>query len=358
MNFDLSEEQSVVRDLATQVLSGSTSPERTRAAERAGDLDRELWATMADAGLLALAVPESAGGSAMGLVELCLVAEQVGRYTAPVPFTVGAVAAMTLAEAGVHSDLLARFASGSALLTVALGENGLNDPRRPTLSATPTDGGLRIAGRRPAVPVGQHADALLVAVQGPDGVALALVERNGWSATELQTTALDPQAHLKIDTVVPCLFGDSATLDRLVQRLHTALCAVAVGVARGSLALTAQHVSTRTQFGKPLAAQQAVGQRAADAYITAGAMEVTMLNAAWRLDAGLDAASDVEVAMYWATEGVSKVVLAGQHLHGGLGSDVDHPVSRYFLWGTQLATATGSPSSHLARLGSLIRSAP
>lgn len=354
MNFDLGEEQLVVRDLATQVLTGSVTAERSKAAEAEGEIDRALWRTMADAGLLALALPGDLGGSDMGLVELCLVAEQVGRTTAPVPYVVGAVAAMTLADAGVAADLVQRFAVGDALLTVAVNEPGINDAMTPSATATAVDGGYRISGTRVAVPIGQHADAVIVPVRHEGGVALALVDRSGFTATAVQTTALDPHAHLALDAVVPSLFGDEVALAEMIARLHVGICAVALGVARGSLALTASHVSTRTQFGKPLAAQQAVGQRAADAYITAGAMEVTVLNAAWRLAAGLDARNDVAIAMYWATEGVSKVVLAGQHLHGGLGSDVDHPVSRYFLLGTQLATATGSPTSHLARLGRLI----
>ncbi len=82
---------------------------------------------------------------------------------------------------------------------------------------------------------------------------------------------------------------------------------------------------------------------------------VTPFDATGALD--LDAARDVAVAAYWATEGAQQVVLAGQHLHGGIGSDVDYPVHRYFLWGTQLATALGGASSHLARLGQLIATA-
>jgi len=120
------------------------------------------------------------------------------------------------------------------------------------------------------------------------------------------------------------------------------------------LRITAQHVSNRVQFGKPLSAFQAVTQRAADAYITCEAMKVTTLNAAWRLAEGLDARGDVLVAAYWASEGGQQVVAAGQHLHGGIGADVDYPVHRYFLWGIQLATALGGASAQLAQLGRLI----
>jgi 3-oxocholest-4-en-26-oyl-CoA dehydrogenase beta subunit len=113
-------------------------------------------------------------------------------------------------------------------------------------------------------------------------------------------------------------------------------------------------LSSRRQFGKPLAAFQATTQRAADGYITTEAMRVTALNAAWRLAEGFDARRDVSVAAYWASEGAQQVVTAAQHLHGGIGADVDYPVHRYFLWGIQLASVLGSASAHLARLGNLI----
>jgi alkylation response protein AidB-like acyl-CoA dehydrogenase len=141
----------------------------------------------------------------------------------------------------------------------------------------------------------------------------------------------------------------------LFERALTLGCATQLGVAQGALALTAEHVSQREQFGKPLSTFQAVTQRAADAYITTEALRVTTLNAAWRLSEGLDARRDVLVAAYWASEGTQQVVTACQHLHGGIGADVDYPVHRYFLWGIQTATALGSASSHLARLGQLIR---
>jgi acyl-CoA dehydrogenase len=77
------------------------------------------------------------------------------------------------------------------------------------------------------------------------------------------------------------------------------------------------------------------------------------MNAAWRLAEGLPAQHDVLVAAFWASEGGQQVALAGQHLHGGIGADVEYPVHRYFQWSSQLANTLGTASSHLARLGAL-----
>ena len=94
-----------------------------------------------------------------------------------------------------------------------------------------------------------------------------------------------------------------------------------------------QYTTQREQFGKPIATFQAVGQRAADAYIDAEAVRLTAWQAVWRLAEGLPATSEVAVAKYWADEGAQRVVHAAQHLHGGMGVDRDYPLHRYYLLG-------------------------
>ena len=88
--------------------------------------------------------------------------------------------------------------------------------------------------------------------------------------------------------------------------------------------------------------------RAADAFIDTEAMRVTMLQAAWQLDAGRDASSDVLVAKWWAAEAGQRVVHNAQHLHGGMGADIDYPIHRYFLWGKQIEDTLGGASATLA----------
>jgi acyl-CoA dehydrogenase len=105
------------------------------------------------------------------------------------------------------------------------------------------------------------------------------------------------------------------------------------------------------QFEKPLSTFQGVSLRAADAYIDTTAIDVTVWQAAWRLDAGLDASKEVAIAKWWAADGGERVVHATQHLHGGMGADIDYPVHRYFLWGKQIELLIGGASATLARLG-------
>ena len=96
--------------------------------------------------------------------------------------------------------------------------------------------------------------------------------------------------------------------------------------------MTAEYTKTREQFDRPIATFQAVGQRAADAYIDTEAIRLTAWQAIWRLSEELPATAEVAVAKFWAAEGGQRVVHAAQHLHGGMGVDRDYPLHRYFLW--------------------------
>jgi alkylation response protein AidB-like acyl-CoA dehydrogenase len=367
VNFDLSEEQQVIADLANQIFEGQVTVDRLKDAERGTGWDEALWADLATANITGLCLPEVNGGSGMGMVELALLVQAQGRHLAPVPLLPTAVTAGAIAEfgvAGVHDDLLAAVVTGQAIVTCALAELGANDPLRPAVTATATDGGWRINGIKPAVPYAAESAAIAVTTRMADGTALvALVSptADGVTIEPEQTTNHQPAATVRLDTVVgpDAVLGqagdEAAEVTRwLFEHTLVGICAMQLGVAEGALAMTAEHVSSREQFGRPLSAFQAVTQRAADAWITTEAVRVTTMSAAWRLAEGIDARKDVAVAAYWATEGAQQVVTAAQHLHGGIGADVDYPVHRYYLWGVQNGTVLGSASPHLARLGNLL----
>jgi acyl-CoA dehydrogenase len=140
----------------------------------------------------------------------------------------------------------------------------------------------------------------------------------------------------------------------MLDRALLGLAALQVGVCEEALRLAAEYTSQRVQFGKPLSSFQGAQMRAADAFIDVECIRVTVLQAAWKLDAGRDASSDVMVAKWWASEAGQHAVHNTQHLHGGMGADIDYPVHRYFLWGKQIEDTLGGASAQLARLGSMI----
>ena len=368
MNFDLSDEQQVVEDLAKQIFEGHATVDRVKDVERNHDgFDRTLWSELAKANLLGLCLPDDVGGSGFGLVELCLVLEQQGRRVAPVPlYATVVLGALPIAEFGTAAQrsLLDGVISGEVVLSAALSEIGIDDALNPAVTATRTASGWYLKGFKPTVPAGQFAHRILVPARQDDGrIGVFLVDPTGAGVEvqPVQATSRQPHAHLVLDTSVAAadrLGGDDADGNEqvrfMVERALVGLCAIQLGVCLAAIEQTAAYTSSRTQFGKPLSTFQGVAHQAADAFILTEPMRVTMLEAAWRLMHGLPSHQEVLIAKYWASEGGQKVVHLCQHLHGGMGSDIDYPIHRYFLWGVQNETTLGAGSAQLARLGGLI----
>jgi hypothetical protein len=156
--------------------------------------------------------------------------------------------------------------------------------------------------------------------------------------------------------VVDVSHGTKVDLDAaaLLDRAIVLRCALGVGLAERALEITATYVSERKQFERPLGSFQAVQQRAANAYIDLEAMRLTMLQAAWRIDEGLDARREAAIAQFWASEAGQRIVGTAQHLHGGMGSDIDYPLHRYTLAMKEIELAFGGATQTLARMGALL----
>jgi alkylation response protein AidB-like acyl-CoA dehydrogenase len=362
MDFSLGEDQQAIADLAQRILSEQASHERQRALEKAGGprFDRDCWQACAKAGLLGIAIPEAHGGAGLGFLEIAAILEQVGRHTAPIPFletvVLGALPIAAFGSAEQQSAWLPRVTSGDAVLTAAL----VGD--EPVVASR--DGnGFRLSGARLFVPSGATAAAVVTPARTDAGAAWFVVpgDAGGLSATPLVTTSAQPEAKLVFDGVRVAgsdRLGGAADAERignwLEQRATSAVCIVALGACQAALALTSEYVKTRKQFDQPLAMFQAVGHRAADAYIDTEAIRLTAWQAAWRLAAGLDAAKQVAVAKFFAGEAGKRVVHAAQHLHGGIGVDREYPLHRYFTYARHLELTLGSATPQLLALGRLL----
>jgi alkylation response protein AidB-like acyl-CoA dehydrogenase len=373
MDFGLTEEQEATRDLARQILTDRSTHGRLKEIEAGGEgFDRDTWAELAKAGLLGIALPEDVGGSGLGFVALCLLLEEVGRTVSPVPVLPTVVlGALPIAQFGAEAQRqqhLPGVVAGDTVLTAALVETG-TDPLHPTTTARPDGDGWRVDGVKTCVPAGVIADRVLVpAAVGDDGAIVALIVDPGASGVTRErqdTTSGIPQARLELDGVHVDggeVLGDvesgAAVVDWIVERATAAMCAIATGVCEQALRMTAEYTKTREQFDRPIATFQAVGQRAADAYIDTEAVRLTALQAAWRLEAGLQAGVEVAVAKFWAADGGQRVVHAAQHLHGGIGVDRDYPLHRYFLWAKELELTLGGATPQLLKLGAILAAEP
>jgi acyl-CoA dehydrogenase len=373
MDFAFTDEQLEIAALARRILADKVTPDRLREIEAGTDrFDPELWHTLAAADLLGIALPAEVGGGGFGCIEQCLVLEELGRRLAPVPVLatmVGAAGPIARYGTAAQRDTWVRPAiQGQTVLTAALAESHNPDPGSPATTATPDRDGYRIDGTKTAVPAGPIADLFLVPARvEPDRVACFLLEKGtpGMTVTRQVTTNRDSAAHLTLDQVrVPAsamlgsLEAGAEILGAMVAQVTVGWCAFQLGVIEQALADTAEYTKTRVQFGRPIATFQAVGHRCADSYIDTEAARLTLWQAAWRLTEGLPAATEVEVAKFWAAEAGHRVAHAAVHLHGGMGVANEHSIHRYFIWAKQIEFMLGGATQQLQRIGAALAAEP
>jgi acyl-CoA dehydrogenase len=342
----LTELQQELAELATSAFSRNGSAEQiTMAEERPDAFDRELWADLAAAGLLGVAIPEEHDGLGFGAVEVTLVCEQLGANVTPVPLVATLTAAQLLVAFGTdeqRASWLPGIAAGQVVVAIAAPQS--------VISARYADG--RLSGRLVGVAWAHAADLLLVPV-GDKVVAFA-PSTEGVVGHRGTTTAREVALDLDLDDVAAEQVGEAGAAEWLRQHWFVALASTAAGVAEGAVRLTASYTSEREQFGKPLSTFQSVALKAADAYLDATAIRAAARQAAWRLDAGGDSTLEVLTAAWWAAEAGQHAVHITQHLHGGMGADITYPVHRYFLWGKQIELLLGGASALLAELGEVL----
>ena len=374
MDFSFSEEQEAVRELADRIFTDLSTQERLRAMEtdESDDrFDRKLWSELAGAGLLGISLPEDVGGAGLGFLETGLLAEAAGRTAAYVPVVETlAAAAPAIAEFGTgaqRQQWLPGVVAGDTVLTTALVELG-GTPYAPATVAERSGDGWTLTGVKACVPSGTVADAILVPARiEPDGVAVFLVGTGATGVDIEVQTANDgrPEGLVTFggvsvgpDALLGSVEDGPAVVEWLVARSTTALALAQAGAAAASLALVAEYTKTREQFGKPIATFQAVGQRAADAYVDAEAIRLTAWQAAWRIAEGLPADKEIAVAKFWAADGGQRVVHAAVHLHGGVGVDREYPLHRFFLNTKHIELTLGGATDQLLRLGATLAAEP
>ena len=373
MDFSLSEEQQEIRDLSARIFGDRSTHEQLRRveAESPDRFDRSLWSALAEAGLLGLSLPEDVGGAGLGFLESCIVIEEAGRAAAAVPFTASTVfGALPVARFGSDAQRqawLPKAAAGEIVLSAALAEPG-GDPVRPSTRATARGSGFALSGVKSYVPAGTVADVVVVPAVSDAGTGLFLVQPEAAGLRRLRQEATDGTVEVELaledlevepgDVLVAPGSAGHEALVWLLERASTALSVQVAGACQAALKLTAAYTAERQQFGKAIATFQAVGQRAADAYIDTEAVKLTAWHAAWRLANDLPASAEVAVAKFWADDGAQRVIHAAQHLHGGVGVDRDYPLHRYYLLVKHLALSLGGGTTSLLHLGEILATTP
>lgn len=332
MAFELSEEQRELAGTVDRLLADSTAGPRARQLIEDPDGWRELWAAVADLGVLAMAAPEASGGLGLGPVELVAVAEAVGRHLAPGPI---------VATAGAFVPTLAPLAADRPLAAAALtavAEDGA------TAALAVGDGSIR-DGRLTAALVVPDAEKLdWIGLPVAEGIVL--LERSQFTleaAAEIDPSR--PLARVRVEDVdvterlLPAPPGGLAVA-------HATAAAELVGLADALLRVSVAYAGERQQFGVAIGSFQALKHRLADVLIAVERARSHVWHAAVLAQAGTSADTAAHFAKAAAGDAVTAAARAAVQVHGGIGITAEHDVSLLYLRARQAAFALGGGDEH------------
>ena len=350
MNFDFSEEQEMLRNEARKFLEARCQPMRVRGVLEDADraYDEELWAELVTQGWTALTLPEEHGGLGMSRTDLCVLAEELGRVLAPVPFasTVYLLAeALMIAGTEAQREKLGAIAAGECIGCLAVSEG----PGEPAFDRTEAHvSGGKLTGTKLPVVDGMAATDALVLAKDEDGtVRLFLVALNHPTVRREALVTLDPSrgaARIVFDTTPAEPIGDPRLIDRLLDGAAALLAFEQVGGADRALEQAVEFTKERHAFGRPVGSYQAVKHKLADAYVNNQVARSNAYYGIWALDAGSDelpqAAAAARVSAchafwYAARESIQA--------HGGIGFTWEADQHLFYRRSLMLDMAVGSP---------------
>jgi acyl-CoA dehydrogenase len=330
VNFDFSPDQRSLRDQARKFLAEHSSSARVRRIlDGAALYDVELWKGMGEMGWLGTAIPETHGGAGFGYLELCVIAEELGRSLAPTPFSstiyLAAEALLLAGNEAQKKRWLPRIARGDAIGCFALAEGA--HVATPGNLSTRGDGG-RVSGTKIPVADGDVADfAVVVGSEAAGRAGLFLVDLKGAGVTRAPVTTVDPtRSHARIvfDGAAAEPLGAAGAgwplVERILDRAAVLVAFEQLGGAQAALDMAKEYALGRFAFGRQIASFQAIKHKLADMYV---AVELARSNAyygAWALSKDAPelpvAAATARVA---ATEAYYQAAKENIQIHGGMG---------------------------------------
>jgi alkylation response protein AidB-like acyl-CoA dehydrogenase len=373
MQLVLTEDQELLAKTAADWVSEHSPVARMRALRDADDPDgfsRPLWKQMAELGWVGIPFPESFGGAEMGLSELAVVLEELGRALAPEPFLasvlLGGQAVLLAGSEAQQKDWLEGVVAGEKLLALAQQERGSRfDLHRVATRAEASGEDFRIHGEKVAVLDGAAADAIVVVARtaGAEdeeaGITLFLVPAGTPGLRVERQSRVDSRgaALVRLDS---CEVGRDAVLGRVgeglamleavCERATVGLCAEMLGSMSEAFERTLDYLKQRTQFGVPIGSFQALKHRAAELFIEIELCRSSVMAAARALDEGdAEASRLVSLAKARCSDAAIHVANEAVQMHGGIGMTDEHEIG-FFLKRARVAELTlGDASWHRAR---------
>jgi alkylation response protein AidB-like acyl-CoA dehydrogenase len=359
MNFDFSDEQKQLRDEARKFLAEKCPPKAVRTVlDGKSSYDRDLWKGLAGMGFLGVAIPETYGGAGAGHLELCVIAEEMGRALAPVPFSstvyLAAEAILLAGSEAQKRKWLPLIASGEAIGTLALFEGkGNPSPQAIRLSAS----GNILNGVKKPVPDGAIADfAIVAACTGSTGrdsdISLFLVDIKAGGVEAKALTNVDPsrgQAELtfkncKAEPLGPVGEGWSM-VSQVLDRAAVLIAFEQVGGADRALEMGRDYALDRIAFGRPIGSFQAVKHMLADMYVSATLARSNSYYGAWALSTSASELPEAAAAArISATQAFQHCAKNNIQVHGGMGFTWEFDCHLYYRRANALALSLGSLS--------------
>jgi alkylation response protein AidB-like acyl-CoA dehydrogenase len=377
MDIGFSEEQELLRDTARKFLDSECPTQFVRRMMDTDDaVTDEFWRQLAENGWLGITYPEDVGGSGLGLVDLVVLMEEIGRAVMPGPYPatvlLGGAAIATAGSPAQRREWLPRIAAGEVKATLALTEpNARWDAAGITATAREARGGFTLSGGKMFVPDAHLADVLVVAGRSrdgstmEDGVSVFLVSKDAPGLAIRRLPSVDETRKLcevKLDSVtVPgsALLGELhqgwAPLQRVIDRAAVALSAEMCGAAQRVLEMTVDYAKLRVAFGKPIGTYQGVKHKCADMLVDIENAKSLTYYAAWAVDEGeAEAPLAVSMAKAAASDAGRKVCAAGIQLHGGIGMTWEHDLQLYLKRAKADEVAFGDATWHRERIARLM----
>lgn len=353
MNFDFSDDQKLLQTATRDYLEDHAQLGVNRAALESGEpMSATLWKGAAEMGWLGAVIPEEHGGAGFGYLELVLIAEEIGRALAPIPFSTSAAAAEAVLLAGTSEQKgahLGGFADGSRIGTLALAESR-GVVRAQSVETTYRNG--TVSGRKVAVSDAMAANTAVVLARSGSGVALALVDLARPGVTRTPAPSLDPTrgcAEIVFDNAPAELIGEEdggwSLLQRVLDRAAVVQGFEQVGGAQRALEITKEQILGRYAFGRQIGSFQAIKHRMAELYAAIELARSNCFYGAWAL---ANDADDLGVAAATARVSASDAFnLAAQEmvqLHGGVGFTWEYDCHMFYRRAQHLGLMLGSAS--------------
>jgi alkylation response protein AidB-like acyl-CoA dehydrogenase len=356
MNFELTEEQILLRDTTRELLSRRYDPEsRLKIVDTDLGWSREVWSQLAEIGILGLGIDDDAGGP----IEVMVVMTEIGRRLAPEPVLQAALAPGALiADVGTQEQrrLLDDVATGERLVGFAHAEPGARWPSTVVSTSAARQGdSWTLSGRKNPVLAGDSADTLVVSAMLPDGgTGLFLVEAGASTRRPYRTFDGQRGAQIDFERTPAEPLGDALDATEAIRktfiRMQSALCAEAVGAMEEALRLTTEYLKSRKQFGVTLNKFQTLTQRAADMYVSLELARSMNLYAAMSIAGGTFDPVIGSRAKLQIGRSARHIGQEAIQMHGGIGMTAEYPVGHYAARLTAIEHTLGSSQSHLRAL--------